>query len=359
VIFAPVAPVANGANAATVAFIAAAFVIVALATYAGVRLIERIAYRRQWLDHPTHRGSHEVATARGGGLAFVTVTLIGSAMLLARFALLDGRWIAVLLAAAVIAAVSWIDDLQSLPSSIRFAVHIAAAIVVVMAFGAIDTIVLPGMLPLHLGAVARTIGMIVTVICIAGLTNAYNFMDGIDGIAAAQAVIAGLAFAALACWNGLFAVAIVAALIGASAAGFLLRNWSPATIFMGDVGSAFLGFVFALLPVAASHQNPRFVLTGVLLLWPFVFDSAFTILRRLRNGENITQPHRTHLYQRLVRSGLSHATVAALYAVLALLGAAAAFLVTTGTAAVSAYALILIAAFLLWLFVLRRERIAM
>ena len=102
--------------------------------------------------------------------------------------------------------------------------------------------------------------------------------------------------------------------------GFLGHNWPPARIFMGDVGSAFLGFSLAVLAVIGGLAHPGLPLAGLLVVWPFVFDTTFTIVRRLRRGENIFAAHRSHLYQRVVIAGYSQRAVTLLYAGLALLG---------------------------------------
>jgi UDP-N-acetylmuramyl pentapeptide phosphotransferase/UDP-N-acetylglucosamine-1-phosphate transferase len=115
-------------------------------------------------------------------------------------------------------------------------------------------------------------------------------------------------------------------LVAGSSLGFLGHNWPPARIFMGDVGSAFLGFTLATLAMAGGLPDPRLPLAGVLVVWPFVFDTTFTILRRLRRGENIFAAHRSHLYQRLVIAGWSHRTVTLLYLSLAVLGVVLALL---------------------------------
>ena len=146
-------------------------------------------------------------------------------------------------------------------------------------------------------------------------------MDGIDGIAGGQAVVAGLGWAALGWLSDQPLVGILGILLAASSLGFLGHNWPPARIFMGDVGSAFLGFTFAVLAVAAAQRDARLALAGVLLVWPFIFDACFTFLRRLRNGENVFAAHRSHLYQRLVIAGYSHRTVTLLYIGLAAWGA--------------------------------------
>jgi UDP-N-acetylmuramyl pentapeptide phosphotransferase/UDP-N-acetylglucosamine-1-phosphate transferase len=160
-----------------------------------------------------------------------------------------------------------------------------------------------------------------------GLTNAYNFMDGIDGIAAGQALIAAVGWSLLAWATQSMTVFPFAVVLGGSALGFLVHNWSPASVFMGDVGSAFLGYTFAALPLLArsprtSAANDPLPLLALLFVWPFVFDSFFTFLRRLSRREHIFSPHRSHLYQRLVLAGYSHATTSLLYLSLAGVGVA-------------------------------------
>ncbi|MCX6038443.1 MAG: glycosyl transferase, partial [Chloroflexi bacterium] len=164
------------------------------------------------------------------------------------------------------------------------------------------------------------LGLAITFLWIVGLINAYNFMDGIDGIAGGQAVVAGLGWIVLGWLGNQTLVVALGLLLAASSLGFLGYNWPPAKIFMGDVGSAFLGYTFAVLPVVAVQRDPRFALAGVLLVWPFVFDAAFTFLRRLLHRENVFTAHRSHLYQRLVATGFSHKTVASLYIGLAIMG---------------------------------------
>jgi UDP-N-acetylmuramyl pentapeptide phosphotransferase/UDP-N-acetylglucosamine-1-phosphate transferase len=161
-----------------------------------------------------------------------------------------------------------------------------------------------------------------TLLWIVGLTNAFNFMDGSDGIAGitAAAVAAGIATAAAACGAG--PVAVIAAAFAGASLGFLTSNWQPARIFMGDVGSAFCGFLLAVLPLAVrADAVPEVLPVAALALWPFIFDTSLTLLRRLRAGENIFQAHRSHLYQRLVIAGWSHRDVASLYGGLAAFGA--------------------------------------
>ena len=196
------------------------------------------------------------------------------------------------------------------------ATHAAGALLILFAVGFWPSVDLPFVGSVHWG----WLGVPLAFFWVVGLTNAYNFMDGIDGLAGSQAVIAGVGWAGLGWLRGEPLVSLLGLLVAGSSLGFLLHNWPPARIFMGDVGSAFLGFTFAALSVLAAQQNPRLAVAGILLLWPFIFDTIGTFLRRLRRRENVFAAHRSHLYQRLVIAGYSHRTVTLLYSGLALVG---------------------------------------
>ncbi len=299
---------------------AAAIALVAfVCAWAGVGAIRRFAERRELLDIPNERSSHSRPIPRGGGLAIVLVTLLLAAI---SNAYTHGWSRNTLLAAlagwAMVAAVSAADDLRSLPNSVRFAVHAAAAVLIVLFVGRWSVVALPliGRLTLGFG------GALVAFFWLVGLTNAYNFMDGIDGIAGSQAVVAGLAWTVLGWATGADQIAVAGLLIAAASTGFLFHNWPPARIFMGDVGSAFLGLVLATLAVAGAEVDPRLGVAGVLVVWPFVFDASFTFIRRALRHENVFEAHRSHLYQRLVILGRSHRSVTVLYSILAILGGA-------------------------------------
>lgn len=221
-----------------------------------------------------------------------------------------------LVAAWLIAGVSWVDDLRSVSNRVRFTTHAAGALLILLSIGFWPQVDLPFVSSIPLG----WLGIPLTFFWIAGLTNAYNFMDGIDGLAGGQAVVAGLGWLLLGQLADLPVVSVMGVLVAGSSLGFLGHNWPPARIFMGDVGSAFLGYTLAVLAVIGGLADPRLPLAGVFVVWPFVFDTTFTILRRLRRGENIFAAHRSHLYQRLVIAGYSHRAVTLLYASLALVG---------------------------------------
>ncbi len=278
-----------------------------------VGVVRCVALRQGILDAPNERSLHSQPTPRGGGIGIVGVSLIG---ILLCWVLVPfwAAWplVSFVCAALFIAAVSWRDDVRPLPVLVRFGAHALAAVAVLVGIGSWAVLEIPVVGLFRLGY----LGLPVTFLWIVGLTNAYNFMDGVDGIAGIQAVVAGLGWVALTggtarveTWLGL--------LLAGASLGFLVHNWPPARIFMGDVGSAFLGFNFAVLAVIGAQHNPRLALAGALLVWPFVFDTSFTFLRRLRRGENVFQAHRSHLYQRLVLAGYSHRFVTCLYGVLA------------------------------------------
>ena len=290
----------------------------AIGSYLGVSLLRRYFTEKQILDIPNERSSHSTPTPRGGGVVIVVIVLAGCIV---------GWWllqpplpflsiVVFVIASALVAFVSWCDDVQSLSNRIRFSVHSLGAIVGIIAFGYWQVIDLPFIGVVSLGLT----GTVVTFVWIVGLTNAYNFMDGIDGIAGTQAIVAGIGWVVIGWISQQPFLVLMGVTISASSLGFLGNNWPPARIFMGDVGSAFLGYTLAVLPVIAALVDPRLALAGVLVVWLFVFDTSFTILRRLRHGENIFAAHRSHLYQRLVIAGWSHRSVTLLYLGLALIG---------------------------------------
>lgn len=280
--------------------------------------IVRWAEARGVIDRPNHRSSHVKETPRGGGLAIVAITVLAALLAGWHDPAAGARLAGAMVPAVAVAVVSWIDDVRSLPSSARFATHLAAAAAATAALQPIPSADLGSFGSLGFGLAAWPL----TLLWIVGLTNACNFMDGIDGIAGITAVAAGGALAVAAGLLGDGTVAAVATAFAGAVAGFLWWNWQPARIFMGDVGSAFCGFLIAVLPMAVPPQAvPTAVPVAVLAMWPFIFDTLLTLGRRICRGENILQAHRSHLYQRLVIAGWSHRSVAALYGLLAAAGA--------------------------------------
>jgi len=330
-------------------------VLALAASYFGVATIRRMAERRQFLDIPNERSSHTRPTPRGGGLAIVVVVLVLAwPVALSSPTFAWRAMTALTLGSLLIAGVSWLDDMRPVSFLVRLLVHAVGAGVAMAGIGTIHAIGMPAGMHLSLG----WLGLPLTLVWIVGLTNAYNFMDGIDGISGGQALVAGLGWAVLGWIGGQPLVGGMGLLIAAASLGFLGHNWPPARIFMGDVGSAFLGFSFAALTVMTAQSNPVFVLAGIALIWPFVFDAGFTFARRLCRGEKVWAAHRSHLYQRLVISGLSHGQVSSVYIGLALLGLAWAVALLQGWQGPSAIGagVIALAALSLWAWTCQRER---
>ena len=314
-------------------------------------LLAAWARHRNFLDVPNHRSSHLVATPRIGGAALVLSVLVGTTVLYGLGSGFGREAQVVLAGAAAIAVLGLVDDFWKLPALARLLMQIAVGSSVVMFVGAAQ-------LPWMSGNYWVTSPL--TVVWIVALTNAYNFMDGIDGIAGAQALVGGTGWAAVALLANAPDIAAIGLLLTSASTGFLLYNWQPAKVFMGDAGSGFFGFLFATLPLLAPTDSVSFLWCAILLMWPFLFDTGFTLLRRARRSENLLSAHRSHIYQRLVLAGCSHRHVTVVYAGLALLGASAAISVAASwpiSPLVSA-ALILVAAGALWWNLILREAAA-
>lgn len=256
------------------------------------------------VDIPNERSSHETPTPRGGGLAIIISFLLASLALIyfRPIEYLPGFffWMGLIL----VAITSLLDDRLNLPVYIRFSLHLTAAAIVSLETGGFETFPLPTPLNFELGIFNHPL----TIFWLLAVLNIYNFLDGIDGYAAIQGLVACIGIAFLNPLGGGFELSI---LLAAAIAGFLIFNWHPAKIFMGDIGSASLGFIFASLPFyLKSVQVNVAVFSMGIFLWFFLADGAFTIIRRLLKGEKIWVAHRSHLYQRLVMKGYSHAKVA-------------------------------------------------
>jgi len=295
----------------------------------------RFAERKQIVDIPISRSSHTKVTPRGGGAGFVIVSLLILLGLLIFYAISDpviNNGIFLFAALMGISLLGWFDDMGSLLKRIRFTVQIICGLTVLLGIGSLVTFYIPLVVTVHAGFVGTLLGLI----WIAGTTNIYNFMDGVDGIASVQGVIAAVSWAAFGWIIEFEMLVIMNIVLIATLLAFLRFNWSPATIFMGDVGSVFLGFWFASMPFLAASYTDEMMIGdtiwfGAFVLWPFLFDGSFTITRRYKKGENILDAHRSHLYQRLNIAGYSHKHIAILYACFAVISGVFAFLFLEGS----------------------------
>ena len=269
------------------------------------------------VDVPNARSSHVRPTPRGGGLGILIA--FGAGLLFAEGGafLRDPAFLGVALGAVIAGLAGLADDIRGLSYAMKLGGQAAAAILAIALGAVVETLDLPGLGPVSLGV----FGPVLTFFWLVGLTNAYNFMDGLDGLAGGTAMLAGALLAAAALLAGAPGVAALALLLTAASAGFLVLNLPPARIFMGDVGSQFLGFAFAGLGVLLARDDATgtLILVVPLLLFHFLFDTIFTALRRTLNGENPTAAHRGHLYQLLNRAGLSHRCVALTHGALVVL----------------------------------------
>jgi UDP-N-acetylmuramyl pentapeptide phosphotransferase/UDP-N-acetylglucosamine-1-phosphate transferase len=276
--------------------------LVALATsLVATRATREIALRKSLLDRPNDRSAHVRPTPRLGGIGIMSGFVPAACAMAAIDGAPPGAWV-IVGATAFISCVGLLDDLRPLPARARFLAQLVAAVAVV---GSNPTAVRDAwtLLPLPLVVVVP-----VSVLWIVWVTNLYNFMDGIDGIAGGQAVIGGVAIAGAALAVGGTLQGGLALAMAAAALGFLALNFPPASIFMGDVGSTPIGFLFASIPfVQGSSAVPAEVV--LLALGLFIFDATTTLVRRLMRRERFFQAHRTHWYQRPLAFGVQHRAI--------------------------------------------------
>lgn len=279
--------------------------VVAAAEAAAIPLLRRAAI----IDVPGHRSSHTVPTPRGGGIPIAAGLLVAAGLI--------GGAIAVVFACAVAAfgLLGFAEDLRGLTAGRRLILQAAGSVLVAMV--------------LVSGLAAPTARLVLlAALCAAWITsfvNAFNFMDGVNGISGAHALIAGVIYALLGCWQHDGFLVPAGAAVAASALAFLPWNAGQARVFLGDAGSYALGAALAVLAAYALVRGvPAEAVLGPLVL--YLADTAWTLQRRVRAGERWLEPHRTHVYQRWCDAGWSHqrvtVTAGAATVLLSLLGAA-------------------------------------
>jgi Fuc2NAc and GlcNAc transferase len=254
------------------------------------------------LDHPGERHSHTMVTPRGGGAGLVGAFLIASLLWTGPEA--SRAWLSgILPGAVIIASVGAWDDHQSL--SVRFRLFVQLAVSVGFVGYAAGV-----------GWVQGVIPMILSGFFLVWMTNMYNFMDGSNGMAALQGVFGGVVLAWLFYLSGDGYFSALSLFLAASCIGFLPWNLGHARVFMGDVGSLALGFVFAALLLYGVGTGSFTVPVALLVMLLFLTDSSLTLTARVIRGEQWYNPHRQHLYQRLIAHGWTHGHVAVIYQVI-------------------------------------------
>jgi Fuc2NAc and GlcNAc transferase len=285
--------------------VTALFIVSTVAT----RQLVANSHHLSTLDVPNERSSHLTPTPRGGGIAFVALSLVGFLLLLLNSELDRVDLLALCCAGAIVAIAGHLDDRQKISGAmVRLIFHALGAIILIVGIG----------FPSQISLFDRTvntgvIGSIFGVLYLVWLLNLFNFMDGTDGIAASEAIfvcIAGalLNFHVLSDIN--FSAAAI--ILATSTFGFLLYNWSPAKIFMGDVGSGYLGIAIGGLSLMAAKQQHELLWVWIILLAVFVSDATITLIRRLLRKQKPHVAHRSHAYQHLAIRFNSHAKVSLL-----------------------------------------------
>ena len=285
------------------------FVVLVVASAVITRQLIVNSHRFSKMDIPNERSSHITPTPRGGGIAFVATSLIGFLLLLLNDGLNGTELFSLCCAGVIVAIAGHLDDRQKISgATVRLVLHAISAIILIVGVGIpselaiFDRIVITGI-----------VGSILGVVYLVWLLNLFNFMDGTDGIAASEAIFVALAGAFLT-YHVLSDAnhSAAAVILAASTFGFILYNWSPAKIFMGDVGSGFLGIVIGGLSLIAANQDAELLWVWIILLAVFVSDATVTLIRRLLRKQKPHVAHRSHAYQHLAIRLDSHAKVALL-----------------------------------------------
>lgn len=267
-------------------------------------LIIFLSLKKKILDIPNERSSHTQPTPRGGGLAFIIVFYV-SLILLWRDHFIANSLFVALLGGIPVASIGYCDDLFGVKNKWRALIQILSAIWGLVWLKGIPSFYF-GIMHFHAPILFFVIALIVTVWFI----NLYNFMDGADGLAGLEAIFVGVSVGGLLFLSGFLGEAYLCGALAFSVLGFLILNWSPAKIFMGDVGSGFLGYIFAILMWSTNnhHQLPSPV-WGILFA-VFFADASFTLIHRIWQRKRWWSAHREHVYQLMIQHGWTHRQLA-------------------------------------------------
>lgn len=285
--------------------IALAAVATAICSATLTPIARRVAIGYGLIDRPNERSSHSAPTPRGGGIAIVLSVSLSLAVLVKLVDLPTGMFAALAGGGAAVAIIGFLDDCRPRAAWLRLLVHIAAALWALAWLG--------GVPPFAVGAhtlVLKWVAYPFGVLGIVWAINLFNFMDGIDAIAASEgAFVTGAATFLMVLCGITSDISAASLMIAAACMGFLLWNWPPARIFMGDVGSGYIGYAVAVLALAATREKPWGVWVWLTLGGVFFVDATVTLIRRLIRGERVYEAHRSHAYQWLTRRWGSHLRV--------------------------------------------------
>jgi Fuc2NAc and GlcNAc transferase len=271
-------------------------------------LMRQYALREKWLDLPNSRSSHQSPTPRGGGVAIVIVFFLSTLVLVLSGNVEINVALPLCIGGGLMALIGFIDDRSPQPALVRFAIHILAATIAV----ALLTVGLVA--PWQRGSTVELwLSRFLAVVTLAWVSNLFNFMDGIDGIAAGEAIFIMMAAAWLHWYSGGdWGLTSLMINLAAATIGFVIWNWPPAKIFMGDAGSGFLGFMIGAFALYTCWSGALPVFAWVILGGVFLTDATVTLIRRMLRGDRWMEPHRMHAYQHLARRWNAHLPVTAL-----------------------------------------------
>jgi len=267
-------------------------------------LLRRYALAKSLIDIPNARSSHSTPTPRGGGVAFV-VSFVCVLPILASLNLMSSAELYALLGSGLLVAiVGFADDHGHIAARWRLLGHFIAAVWALFWLNGLAPLPFFGN-TINLGWLGNTLAAVYLV----WMLNLYNFMDGIDGLASAEAICVCMGAAMTYWFTGHSSIVWAPIMLAGAVAGFLYWNFPPAKIFMGDAGSGFLGLVLAVLSLSAAWVAPQLLWVWIILLGTFIVDATWTLLRRLVRGNAVSQAHRSHAYQYASRLFKSHKKV--------------------------------------------------
>lgn len=288
-----------------------AICVLSFAITAGLR---RYALARSMLDVPNDRSSHTMPTPRGGGVSIV-LTFLCALLALWSTGVIDVHFfLGAAGAGGLVALIGFMDDHGHIAARWRLLGHFGAAVWVLLWMSGLAPVTLFGS-SFDLGWFGHTFALFYLV----WMLNLYNFMDGIDGLASVEAISVCGSVCLLYWLSGQQSLAWAPLLLSMAVLGFLLWNFPPAKIFMGDAGSGFLGVILGVLSLQATTINPDFLWGWLILLGVFIVDATFTLLRRLLRGDKVYEAHRSHAYQYASRRYGSHLPVTSAVALINLL----------------------------------------
>jgi Fuc2NAc and GlcNAc transferase len=267
-------------------------VAVGVFSFALTHVLRRYALHKSLLDIPNGRSSHTVATPRGGGVAIVVSYLVALVWMLSAGLMARDSFLAMFGAGVLIAALGFLDDHGHIAARWRLLGHFLAAAWALFWLGGLPAIDVFGM--------TLAPGLVVNVLAafyLVWLLNLYNFMDGIDGIASVEAICVCIGAAIIYALSGFATLMWLPVLLACAVAGFLIWNFPPARIFMGDAGSGFLGIMLGCLSLQGAWISSQFLWVWLILLGVFIVDATVTLIRRLIRGDKVYEAHRSHAYQ--------------------------------------------------------------